>query len=105
MPVCRSGAAQKPFWSRGSESESCGTSPRNSGRGAMDKTMSEDDLIKDIIKRYGEVLDLRKNAHLINGVLPTVRPGLGYGPECCGPVAGVGSPPRPEETGPKLGKV
>src|SRR5215207_5499610 len=105
MPVCRSGAAQKPFWSRGSESESCGTSPRNSGRGAMDKTMSEDDLIKDIIKRYGEVLDLRKTPHLIIEIIRTFGQGIANVPDGGVSVAGVGSPPGPQQSGHTLGNV
>lgn len=57
--------------------------------------LSDEEIIKDVIARYGEVIDLRKTPYLITEILRTHRGGVIDVPDGGVSVAGVGTPPGP----------
>lgn len=59
------------------------------------KKMSDETLVKDIIKRYGEVINLKKTPHLILEIIRTHGGGIVQVPDAGVSVAGVGTPPSP----------
>jgi hypothetical protein len=62
---------------------------------AKKKKMSDEEIIKNVISRYGEVIDLRKTPHLIIEILRTFGGGIADVPDGGVSVAGVGTPPGP----------
>lgn len=60
--------------------------------------LSDDEIIKDVITRYGEVIDLGKTPYLIVEILRTHGSGIIDVPDGGVSVAGVGSPPGPSGT-------
>lgn len=69
------------------------------------KKLSDEELIKDVIVRYGEVIDLRKTPHLIIEILRTHGGGVVAMPDGGVSVAGVGTPPGPAGGINSLGNV
>jgi hypothetical protein len=59
----------------------------------------EEHLVKDIITRYGEVIDLRKNPFVIVEIIRNFSGGIAAVPDAGVSVAGVGSPPGPGPAG------
>ncbi|MCY7280824.1 MAG: hypothetical protein LH610_08010 [Sphingomonas bacterium] len=70
-----------------------------------DKKMSDEELVKNVIARYGEVIDLRKTPHVILEILKTHRNRVAEAPDAGVSVAGVGSPPGPAHASSSLGNV
>ena len=60
------------------------------------KKLSSDEIVKDIITRFGAVIDLRKTPHLIIEILRTHGGGVVNVPDGGVSVAGVGTPPGPK---------
>ncbi len=58
-------------------------------------TLSDKNVIKEVITRYGEVIDLRKTPYLILEILRTYGGGIFNTPDAGVSVAGVGTPPGP----------
>lgn len=58
--------------------------------------LSDEELIKDITTRFGEVIDLRKTPHVILEILRTHGGGIVNTPDGGVSVAGVGTPPGPQ---------
>jgi hypothetical protein len=58
--------------------------------------LNDDELVKDIISRYGEVIDLRKTPHLILEIFRTHGGRMDI-PDGGVSVAGVGTPPGPSK--------
>jgi hypothetical protein len=69
------------------------------------KKLSDDEIIKDVIARFGEVIDLRKTPHLIIEILRTHGTGFLEVPNGGVSVAGVGTPPGPAGEINSLGNV
>ncbi len=67
--------------------------------------MKDEDLIKDIIKRYGEVINLKETPHLILEIIRSHGRGVVDVPDGGVSVAGVGTPPGPSQHGHSLGNV
>jgi hypothetical protein len=74
-------------------------------KAAASKAAPDEILVKDIIKRYGDTIDLKKNPHLIIEILRTHGKGFAEVPDGGVSVAGVGSPPGPAKIGTSLGNV
>jgi hypothetical protein len=55
--------------------------------------LSDEEIIKDVIARYGEVIDLRKTPYVLIEILRTHGSGLADVPDGGVSVAGVGTPP------------
>ena len=69
------------------------------------KKLSDDEIVKDVITRYGAVIDLRKTPHLIVEILRTHGGGVAGVPDGGVSVAGVGRPPGPSGSINSLGNV
>ena len=61
--------------------------------------LSDDEIIKHVISRFGEVIDLRKTPHVIVEILRTIGGGISAIPDAGVSVAGVGTPPGPTKVG------
>ncbi|MEP0925471.1 hypothetical protein [Leptolyngbya sp. ST-U4] len=57
--------------------------------------LSDDEIIRDITTRYGEVINLRKTPYLAIEILRTYGGGIVNAPDGGVSVAGVGTPPGP----------
>ena len=69
------------------------------------KKLSDKEIIKDVIDRFGPVIDLRKTPHLIIEILRTHGGGFVNIPDGGVSVAGVGTPPGPSGALNLLGNV
>ena len=69
------------------------------------KKLSDDEIVKDIISRFGQVIDLRKTPHVIIEILRTHGKGFADVPDGGVSVAGVGTPPGPSGAINTLGNV
>ncbi len=69
------------------------------------KKMSDEEIIKDVIARFGAAIDLRKTPHLIIEILRTHGTGFLEEPNGGVSVAGVGTPPGPAGEINSLGSV
>lgn len=69
------------------------------------KKLSDDEVIKDVIARFGPVLDLRKTPHLVIEILRTHGGEFAEIPDAGVSVAGVGTPPGPSGAINVLGNV
>jgi hypothetical protein len=69
------------------------------------KRLTDEELIKEIVTRYGEVIDLGKKPYLIVEILRTHGKGVADIPDGGVSVAGVGSPPGPSGGVNALGNV
>lgn len=69
------------------------------------KKLSDELIIKGVIARFGEVIDLRKTPHLIVEILRTFGRGFAEEPDGGVSVAGVGTPPGPSGEINSLGNV
>jgi hypothetical protein len=69
------------------------------------KKLSDEEIIKDVITRFGPVIDLRKKPHLIIEILRTHGGGFVNIPDGGVSVAGVGTPPGPSGAINTLGNV
>ncbi|HYP05337.1 MAG TPA: hypothetical protein VER03_03810 [Bryobacteraceae bacterium] len=70
-----------------------------------DQKSKDEQTIKDIITRYGEVIDLRKTPYLILEIVRNYAGGLVNIPDGGVSVAGVGTPPGPTGSMAQLGNV
>ena|SRR5205807_7298615 len=59
------------------------------------KKLSDEEIIKNVTARFGEVIDLRKTPHLIIEILRTFGRRFDEVPDGGVSVAGVGTPPSP----------
>ena len=66
------------------------------------KKLSDEEIIKDVITRFGPVIDLRKTPHVMIEIL---RTHAGEIPDGGVSVAGVGTPPGPSGAINSLGNV
>ena len=73
----------------------------------MDNTqkLKDEQVIKDVITRYGEVIDLRTKPFLILEIIRNYAGGLVNVPDGGVSVAGVGTPPGPQGSMGSLGNV
>jgi hypothetical protein len=73
----------------------------------MDDTQKQKDeqIIKDVITRYGDVIDLRTKPYLILEIIRNFAGGLVNVPDGGVSVAGVGTPPGPQGSMGSLGNV
>lgn len=69
------------------------------------KKLSDDEIIKDVISRFGQVIDLGKTPHLIIEILRTHGQGFADVPDGGVSVAGVGTPPGPSGAINSVGNV
>ena len=60
---------------------------------------SDEQLIRDIVDRYGDKIDLRKTPHLILEIIRNYAGGVADVPDGGVSVAGVGTPPGPKKDG------